>query len=249
MVDFRKFYKEKANVAYVVMGYPSLEASGEFIERLEECGIDILELGVPYSDPIADGDIIAQAGARALERGVDVGQIFALLRGVRTARALVFMVYYNVVFSYGLREFVMEAKGAGICALIVPDLSFEEAGNLRSVCEELGVALITLISITTPKKRMKKLVKNARGFIYLLASVGLTGGKSGEQRVLEQKVRELRSMTTLPIFIGFGVKNNADVRAIQKISDGAIVGTSVVREFERGDIDEVVRGVTRIFKD
>lgn len=248
MVDFRKFYKEKANVAYAVMGYPSLKVSKEFIERLGECGVDILEVGVPYSDPIADGQIIANAAAKALEQGVGLEQIFSLLKSVNTDKALVFMVYYNVIFSYGLKAFVKRAKESGICALIVPELSFEESKPLRRVCEEFDIALITLISVTTPKERMKKLVKNAKGFIYLLASVGLTGGKSGEQKVLEQKVSELRKMTSLPIFIGFGVKNNDDVKTIHKISDGAIVGTSVVREFENENIDVLIEKVGKIFK-
>ncbi|MDO4674092.1 tryptophan synthase subunit alpha [Campylobacter sp.] len=248
MVDFRKFYKEKANVAYAVMGYPSLEVSGEFIKRLGECGVDILELGVPYSDPIADGELIAQAAARALELGVGLGQIFELLERVETDKALVFMVYYNVIFSYGLRRFVREAKRVGICGLIVPELSFEESGPLREECDSCGIALITLVSVTTPKERMKKLVKNARGFIYLLSYAGLTGGKSGEYGALERKVAELREMTSLPIFVGFGVKDNADVRAIHKIADGAIVGTSVVREFESEDVDLLVERVGKIFK-
>ncbi len=248
MLDFRSFYKEKANVAYMVVGYPSLSVSQEFLEGLDESPIDILELGVAYSDPIADGEIIANAALKAIEQGADIHKVFELLRGFKTKKALVFMVYYNLIFSYGLSAFVKEAKKLGISALIVPELSFEESAELRKECDKEDLALITLVSVTTPKERIKKLVKNAKGFIYLLASMGITGGKAVQKELLQNKVEELRSFTSLPIFVGFGIKNNDDVKNIREISDGAIVGTSIVKLFETGNTQEILKAVKEIFK-
>ncbi|ENO0179245.1 tryptophan synthase subunit alpha, partial [Campylobacter jejuni] len=135
MVDFRKFYKENANVAYTVLGYPNLQTSEAFLQRLDQSPIDILELGVAYSDPIADGEIIADAAKIALDQGMDIHSVFELLARIKTKKALVFMVYYNLIFSYGLEKFVKKAKSLGICALIVPELSFEESDDLIKECE------------------------------------------------------------------------------------------------------------------
>lgn len=248
MVDFRKFYKDKANIAYIVMGYPNLDMSVQFIKRLDECNIDILEVGVPYSDPIADGEIIANAASKALENGTTIHKILEKLEKIETNKALVFMAYYNLIFAYGLKAFVKAAKKAGICGLIVPELSYEESSNLKKECDKEGLTLITFISLTTPKERIAKLCKNANGFIYLLASIGLTGGKSSRNELLVNKIEEIKAYTKLPIFVGFGIKNYEDVEKIRKISDGAIVGTSIVNEFQNENIDEVIKNVKEIFK-
>lgn len=248
MVDFRTLYREKANIAYMVIGYPNMNVSREFLESLDESPIDILEVGVAYSDPIADGEVIANAALKAIEQGANIHEVFKLLREIKTQKALVFMVYYNLIFSYGLARFVREAKKVGICALIVPELSFEESTELRKECDKEGLALITLISITTPKERIARLVKGAKGFIYLLASIGITGGKSAGKELLETKIKELRSLTKLPIFVGFGIKNNEDVKNIREICDGVIVGTSIVELFKSTDTREILEGVKEIFK-
>lgn len=248
MVDFRKFYKDKANVAYMVLGYPNLTITEEFLKHLDESVIDILELGIAYSDPIADGTIISDAAKTALDKGMDLYKVFELLARVKTKKALVFMVYYNLIFSYGLEKFVKKAKTLGISALIVPELSYEESKPLYKECQKYDIALITLISVTTPKERIKKLVKNAKGFIYLLASVGITGGKSVENQFLEEKIKEIRSFTKLPIFVGFGVKDNTDVKNMRKLADGVIVGTNIVKLFESQNIEQISKGVKEIFK-
>lgn len=248
MVDFKRFYKDKANVAYMVLGYPNLEISKQFLQNLDEMEIDILELGVAYSDPIADGKIITEAANQALSHGADINAVFSLLKEIQTKKALVFMVYYNLIFSYGLKTFVEKAKEFGICALIVPELSFEESNSLREICDQNEIALITLISLTTPKERVKKLAKSARGFIYMLASVGITGGKSAAEELLKEKIEQIRKYSNLPIFIGFGVKNNKDVKKMRQIADGVIVGTSVVELFASNDLAKIQLGVSEIFK-
>ncbi len=248
MVDFTSFYDDKANVAYMVLGYPNLKITEEFLRHLDESSIDVLELGIPYSDPIADGEVIANAAKIALDQGINIHKIFELLAKVKTKKALVFMVYYNLIFSYGLENFVKKSKALGISALIVPELSYEESKTLYKECQKYDIALITLVSITTPKERVKELVKNAKGFIYLLASVGITGGQRVGNELLQEKIQEIQSFTKLPIYVGFGVKNNADVKSIRKIADGVIVGTNIVKLFASNDIKQILKGVEEIFE-
>ncbi len=248
MVDFTSFYEDKANVAYMVLGYPNLKITEEFLRHLDESSIDVLELGIPYSDPIADGEVIANAAKIALDQGINIHKIFELLAKVKTKKALVFMVYYNLIFSYGLENFVKKSKALGISALIVPELSYEESKALYKECQKYGIVLITLVSITTPKERVKELVKNAKGFIYLLASVGITGGQRVGNELLQEKIQEIQSFTKLPIYVGFGVKNNADVKSIRKIADGVIVGTNIVKLFASNDIKQILKGVEEIFE-
>ncbi|ECP6257294.1 tryptophan synthase subunit alpha [Campylobacter coli] len=248
MVDFTSFYDNKANVAYMVLGYPNLKITEEFLRHLDESSIDVLELGIPYSDPIADGEVIANAAKIALDQGINIHKIFELLAKVKTKKALVFMVYYNLIFSYGLENFVKKSKALGISALIVPELSYEESKTLYKECQKYDIALITLVSITTPKERVKELVKNAKGFIYLLASVGITGGQRVGNELLQEKIQEIQSFTKLPIYVGFGVKNNADVKSIRKIADGVIVGTNIVKLFASNDIKQILKGVEEIFE-
>ncbi|HEB9341080.1 TPA: tryptophan synthase subunit alpha [Campylobacter coli] len=248
MVDFTSFYDDKANVAYMVLGYPNLKITEEFLRHLDESSIDVLELGIPYSDPIADGEVIANAAKIALDQGISIHKIFELLAKVKTKKALVFMVYYNLIFSYGLENFVKKSKALGISALIVPELSYEESKTLYKECQKYDIALITLVSITTPKERVKELVKNAKGFIYLLASVGITGGQRVGNELLQEKIQEIQSFTKLPIYVGFGVKNNADVKSIRKIADGVIVGTNIVKLFASNDIEQILKGVEEIFE-
>lgn len=248
MVDFTSFYDDKANVAYMVLGYPNLKITEEFLRHLDESSIDVLELGIPYSDPIADGEVIANAAKIALDKGINIHKIFELLAKVKTKKALVFMVYYNLIFSYGLENFVKKSKALGISALIVPELSYEESKTLYKECQKYDIALITLVSITTPKERVKELVKNAKGFIYLLASVGITGGQRVGNELLQEKIQEIQSFTKLPIYVGFGVKNNADVKSIRKIADGVIVGTNIVKLFASNDIKQILKGVEEIFE-
>lgn len=147
-----------------------------------------------------------------------------------------------------MEKYLKKAKSLGICALIVPELSFEESDDLIKECERYNIALITLVSVTTPKERVKKLVKHAKGFIYLLASIGITGTKSVEEAILQDKVKEIRSFTNLPIFVGFGIQNNQDVKRMRKVADGVIVGTSIVKCFKQGNLDIIMKDIEEIFK-
>lgn len=245
MADFG--FKDKANIAYIVAGYPNLERSSEFLARLDESKIDILEIGIPYSDPIADGEVIFEAVSKALNEGVTVHKVFELLQGVKTHKTLVFLVYYNLIFSYGLKKFVANAKKVGIKGLIVPELPFEENEDLFNECQKAGIALIPLVSVTTSKKRLKQILSRASGFVYALASVGITGGNQMQHKRLENLVQTIKKHTNLPVFVGFGIKEKKDVLECKKIADGVIVGTAVVQAFNSKNLDETMKKINAIF--
>lgn len=245
MADFS--FKDKANVAYIVAGYPNLELTKEFLKQLDESKIDILEIGVPYSDPIADGEVIFEAVSKALNAGVTVHKVFELLENVKTNKTLVFLVYYNLIFSYGVKQFIAQSKKVGIKGLIVPELPFEENEGLFKECQKAGIALIPLVSVTTSEERLKKILSRANGFVYALASVGITGGSQMAHKRLEHLVKRIKKHTNLPVFAGFGIKDKNDVLACKRVADGAIVGTSVVKAFESKDIQEVMKKVDALF--
>lgn len=241
-------FKDKANVAYIVAGYPNLTLTREFLAHLDESKIDILEIGIPYSDPIADGAVIFEAVSKALQGGASVHKVFELLEGVKTTKTLVFLVYYNLIFSYGLKKFVANAKKVGIQGLIVPELPYEENEELFKECQKAHIALIPLVSVTTSEERLKKILSRASGFVYALASVGITGGNQMAHKRLENLVKRIKKHTNLPVFAGFGIKDKSDVKECKKVADGAIVGTSVVQAFDSGDLKEVMKKVDEFFR-
>ncbi|WP_297192150.1 tryptophan synthase subunit alpha [uncultured Campylobacter sp.] len=247
MVSFKNLYKDKANVAYIVMGYPNLELCEEFLNRLDESDIDIVEIGIPYSDPISDGKIISEAALKALQNGADIEKVFESLTRVKTKKTLTFLVYYNLIFSYGIKKFVSRAKEVGIKGLIVPELIYEENEILFKECKKEGIALIALVSLTTPKARIKKIISRASGFVYAIASIGITGGKKAELQSLKTLVENIKEISDLPVFVGFGIKNAKDVKDVKKICDGAIVGTQIVKSFENGNIDEILTKSKELF--
>lgn len=247
MVDFKAFYKDKANVAYMVMAYPNFKLCEDFLNKLDESDIDILEIGIPYSDPISDGKIISEAALKALEGGADIEKIFTSLEKIKTKKALVFLVYYNLIFSYGIKKFVKRAKELNIKGLIVPELVYEENEDLFKECVKNGIALIPLISLTTPKARIEKILTRASGFVYAVASIGITGGVKSELAVIEKLVKDIKEFTTLPVFVGFGVKTNEDVKELRKICDGVIIGTAMVESFKNNDLDKILQTSSKLF--
>ena len=240
-------FKDKANVGYIVAGYPNLTLTREFLANLDESKIDILEIGIPYSDPIADGAVIFEAVSKALQEGTSVHKVFELLESVKTSKTLVFLVYYNLIFCYGLKKFVANAKKVGIQGLIVPELPFEENEALFKECQKANIALIPLVSVTTSEERLKKILSRASGFVYALASVGITGGNQMAQDKLQNLVKRIKKHTNLPVFAGFGIKDKSDVTACKRIADGVIVGTSLVSAFANGDLKEVLAKVDGVF--
>lgn len=220
-------FKNKANIAYILAGYPSLEHTRSFLQDLDASVIDILEIGFPYSDPISDGKIIEDAALQALKNGVNVHKVFEVLASVKVKKPLVFLVYYNIIFNYGVDAFIKRAKECSISGIIVPDLAFEQSKELDKKLKKNNIALIRLVSLTSGK-RIEKIVKNARGFIYCVGVMGITGGKKASLNKLKELVKKVKTFTDLPVAIGFGIKTKKDIQDIKAISDGAIVGTKIV---------------------
>jgi len=235
MFDELRKKKGKAFMAHVYCGDPSVEFSERVIRELEG-SIDLLELGIPFSDPLADGTVFQQACQRAIAAGATPKDVFSLAKRLRKdgfEKPIVLTTYYNIVFRMGLERFVSELKDAGIQGVIVPDLPFEESGQLRELCEENAVALISIIAPTTDDARVRDILRGASGFVYLVSVTGVTGTdkKAGED--LKAVVRSIRKHSRLPVLIGFGIAGQKQVEALKTLGvDGVIVGSEICRLYQ-----------------
>ncbi|MGC9359940.1 MAG: tryptophan synthase subunit alpha [Anaerolineae bacterium] len=225
-----------ALITYLTMGYPTLDAALDLVPALVRGGADIIELGVPFSDPVADGPTIEAASHAALANGMTPDLCLeqaAALRRQGVDRPLIMMGYYNPILARGLERYVQDCRSAGIDGLIVPDLPPEEAQELRAACDQLGLALIYLAAPTTDERRLQRLARETRGFLYVISRLGTTGG---EMQVAE----ELRAQLALardgaaPVAVGFGVSCPEHVRALAPLVDGIIVGSAIVRRAPEG---------------
>ncbi|MBP9478070.1 MAG: tryptophan synthase subunit alpha [Sebaldella sp.] len=240
--------KKSSNIAYIVGGYPSIEYTRNFLVNLEKTPIDILEIGIPYSDPIADGKIISEASFKASQNNVTPDTIFDLLisekENIKTP--LVFLVYYNLIYAYGLDNFIKKSTEANISGLIIPDLPYEEAHEFVEKLKNNNISFIPLISVTS-ENRIQKLVSQGSGFIYAVASLGVTGTKQVSHERLTNFIQKIKTHTSLPVAIGFGIKSKQDITDLRGISDGVIVGTSIVKLTESNNPDEMVMRLNELF--
>jgi tryptophan synthase alpha chain len=228
--------KRAALMPYVMGGFPSLESSAQIGLACAESGADVIELGVPYSDPLADGPVIHAAGSRALEAGVSLAGVLEVARAVSASVPVVVMCYANMVFAPGVGAFVERIERAGASGLIVPDLPHGEAPEVREACEENGIALVPLVAPTTPQDRLSEIGALARGFIYAVSVVGTTG----ERRTLGERYAEVvartKASTQVPVALGFGIGTPAQAaEAANAGADGVIVGTRLVRAADEGE--------------
>ncbi|MSN96931.1 tryptophan synthase subunit alpha [Campylobacter sp. FMV-PI01] len=244
----KAFENKKANIGYIVAGYPNLDYTKELINRLDESVLDILELGVAYSDPLADGKVIFDASFEAVQNGVNTDDVFNMLRECKTSKCLVFLIYYNLIYSYGLEKFAKTAKECGISGLVVPDLPYEESSELFEICNKFGISLIPLISVTS-EHRLNKLLEKSSGFIYAVGSIGVTGGKQTPINRLKNMVADIKKATNLPVAVGFGIRTNDDVRLTKSYADGAIIGTAIVKEAKNLSVSELLNFIKTLFKD
>lgn len=227
------FENGKAFIAFITCGDPDLETTAAVVRAAAENGADLIELGIPFSDPTAEGPVIQGANLRALKSGVTTDRIFALVRSLRqdVKTPMVFMTYANVVFSYGTERFMVECREAGIDGLILPDLPFEEKGEFLPVCRRYGVDLISLIAPTS-ENRIAMIAKEAEGFLYIVSSLGVTGARSEIKTDLASIVEVVRENTDIPCAIGFGISTPEQAAQMASIADGAIVGSAIVRLIE-----------------
>ncbi|HXV69244.1 MAG TPA: tryptophan synthase subunit alpha [Nitrospira sp.] len=244
--DTLKGKGEKALIAYLMAGDPSLTETEQLVLALEQAGADIIELGVPFSDPIADGPVIQQAAERALRRGTSLAQILSLVTSLRqrTDIPIVLMLYYNSIHAMGAEKFCKAAKAAGVDGIIVPDLPPDEADPLSLPSEAAGLRLIFLLAPTSTAHRRKLVARQSHGFVYYVSLTGITGAKLSNLVEVGHKVEQIRKISSLPVAVGFGVATPDDAAQVAKIADGVIVGSAIVKRIashgqDRGMVGKV----------
>lgn len=228
------FNHGKAFIPFLTAGDPDLEKTEEFILEMERSGADLIEIGIPFSDPIAEGIVIQEADIRALASGTTTDKIFDMVAKVRpqVRIPLVFMTYLNPVFHYGYERFFSRCQETGIDGIIIPDLPFEEKGELYGIAEAHGVDLISMIAPTS-EERIQKIAAEAKGFLYVVSSMGVTGVRSEITTDLGAILENIRKATDVPACVGFGISTPEQAAEIASIADGVIVGSAIVRLAEQ----------------
>ena len=227
---YKAFENKKAFIPFITCGDPDLETTAKVVRAAAENGADLIELGIPFSDPTAEGPVIQGANLRALNGGVTTDKIFDFVKELRkdVTIPMVFMTYANVVFSYGSEKFIKTCSEIGIDGIILPDLPFEEKEEFLPDCHKYGVDLISLIAPTS-KDRVAMIAKEAEGFIYLVSSLGVTGTRTEINTDLDSIVKIIRENTNIPCAIGFGISTPEQAKKMADISDGAIVGSAIIK--------------------
>ena len=234
----KAFENGKVFIPFITCGDPDLSTTKKAVIAAAENGADLIELGIPFSDPTAEGPVIQGANLRALSGGVTTDKIFSFVKELRedVTIPLVFMTYSNVVFSYGAERFISTCAEVGIDGLILPDLPFEEKDEFQPICRKHGVDLISLIAPTS-ENRISMIAKEAEGFIYVVSSPGVTGVRSEIKTDLSSIVKVIRDNTSLPCAIGFGISTPEQAKKMADISDGAIVGSAIIKLLEKHGTD------------
>lgn len=225
---------DKALVAYLTAGDPSLEMTKELIIALDEAGVDVLEIGVPFSDPTADGPTIQAASQRSLQRGTTLSAIFHMLETVRkyTEIPIVLFGYYNPIFIYGAERFAEQAKKSGVDGILVVDLPPEESPELRQYTDPTDIDFISLIAPTTSSERMKTISQKATGFLYYVSITGVTGTQKPVVSDIKKEMNRIRKETTMPVVVGFGISTPEQAAEIAPYADGVVIGSAFVRMIE-----------------
>ncbi|KZX11101.1 tryptophan synthase subunit alpha [Methanobrevibacter filiformis] len=228
------FNNGKAFIGFLTAGDPSKEKTIEYILAMDNAGADIIEIGIPFSDPVAEGPVIQDANLRALSKGINTDDIFDLVEDVRKESSvpLVFLTYINPVFYYGYEKFFKKCKDVGINGIIIPDLPYEEKGEISEFAKNYDVDVISLIAPTS-KDRIRMIAKDATGFIYLVSSMGVTGVRNEIKTDLKEIIGEIKSITDVPVAVGFGINTPEQSMKISKIADGVIVGSAIVKIIEK----------------
>lgn len=223
------FNNKKCFVGFLTAGDPSLEKTKEYIIAMEKAGADIIEIGIPFSDPIAEGPVIQEANVRALKNGCTLPKIFDMVADLRkeTQVPLVFLTYANPVFNYGYDAFCKKCREVGIDGMIIPDVPYEESMELREYTDKYNLDLIRLIAPTS-KERIATLAKDATGYIYLVSSMGVTGMRDSIKTAIDDLVDEIKKCTDTPVAVGFGIHTREQIEEYQQIADGVIVGSAIV---------------------
>lgn len=232
---YKEASKKKALVAFVVLGDPDENRSLQIIKAVVDGGADILEFGIPFSDPLADGPTIQAANNRALDKGINTDKAFSIIRKVRkfTEKPIGLLVYYNLIIQKGLDDFYREARKAGVDSILVADLPVEEAGNALKTAGKHRISQVFIVSQLTSIKRIKQITGKSSGFVYAVARLGVTGARGELKNTALELVKRIKANTRLPVFAGFGISKPEHVKRIVKAgADGAIVGSAIVKLIE-----------------
>ena len=255
---FKELKKQgkKAFIAFLTCGYPNIATTEKLVLGLDKSGVSLIELGVPFSDPIADGPIIQESSNKALKNHITLNDVLNLVKRLRrkTELPLCAMTYYNPVFSFGEENFIRKAKDAGLDGLIIPDLPPEEAGSLFKICRRHGVHLILFLAPTTSKERVKSIARKARGFIYYVSLTGVTGARKFLAADLLTNLRHIKRMTKVPVCAGFGISRSEHIKEVFKVADGVIVGSAIIEKIKQNigrrdlviKVSRFVRGLTDV---
>ena len=224
------FANGKAFIPFITCGYPDLETTAACVREMVKNGADIIELGIPFSDPTAEGVVIQEANLKALQGGVTTDKVFELVKNLRqdVTVPLIFMTYANVIFGYGAEKFISICADIGIDGIILPDVPFEEKEEFLPLCKKYGVNLISMIAPTS-ENRIAKIAKEAEGFLYIVSSLGVTGTRSKITTNLEPMIKIVRENTDIPCAIGFGISTPEQAGEMSKLADGVIVGSAIIK--------------------
>jgi tryptophan synthase alpha chain len=246
--------QEKALIVYLTAGDPSLGVTKKLILSLEKAGVDILEIGVPFSDPTADGPVIQVASQCALKAGTTLEGILDLVAEVRKVSEIpiVLFGYFNPIFAYGVQRFSQAARRAGVDGVLVVDLPYEEAKELRMYTDTIGIDFISLIAPTADEKRLRKIAADAAGFLYYISITGITGTAAPKINNIKTEVNKIRKITKLPVAVGFGISRPQQAREISGFADGVVIGSAVVRLIDENknnpNLVKIVSGYAREIK-
>lgn len=234
--------KRAAFMPYFTLGYPNLSQTGAYIQAIAENGADLIELGVPFSDPLADGAMIQHSTQVALNQGMTVGRAMEITRELRQRginAGLILMGYINPILSYGIEQYAREAAESGVDGLIVPDLPIQEAKSLEEACLHNGLALIAMLAPNSTEERIRLAADHANGFIYLVSVTGVTGERDSISEDLSAFVQRVRKVSNVPLAVGFGISNSRQAKVVAEIADGVIVGSAMIKAASKG-IEAVV---------
>ncbi len=244
---FNQLRKEnrKALIGYFTAGFPDFETSIKVILRSVKAGIDIVEIGIPFSDPIADGPIIQHTSNVALKKGMNLEKVFSLCRILEKSISVPYllMTYYNPVYKYGLEKFTQKAEKVGISGLIVPDLPFEESIPLKKCLKEKNIFLINFLTPFTPFERGKNIVKNSNGFVYFITMAGVTGTKKKFDYEMFKIIEKYKKIKDIPFAAGFGISSISQIKRIKKYFDGVIIGSYLLKKLIYGKIGDIERSI------
>jgi tryptophan synthase alpha chain len=254
VTDIASVFKKaghKALIAYVTVGYPSLKATLEVVPLLASNGCDIVELGIPFSDPLADGVTIQKASFRALQNEVTPQVCLDIAKELRQKVdiPLVFMTYFNPVFNYGLKKFCAQCAKSGIAGIIIPDLPPDEGSDLELISQKQHISLIYLLAPTSSQQRIRLVAEKSQGFIYLVSVAGVTGARDALPTDLGKFVSRVKKVTTQPLCVGFGISTPEQAKQVARVADGVIVGSRIIQLMEADDnfasVSHFIRGLRR----